>query len=613
MKKLPVIVGFGGINAAGRTSMHHAHKRLVHEALSEKQMADTWQDLATLMGLDPAHPQTRQAILDGTLIRRIDAQTHFDPGAVPTGQKAELNFAEPVSFTIKKHHMPNTLPDNWTVTDVDAKTCRVTLSERLDTVIPDTYCAKVSSAGQLPAGFNPAEHYNSAHHPRGLQMAVYGASDAIQSLGMPWQAIMAKISPDAVSVYAGSSLSQLDQYGLKGLIQAGYNGKRVSSKMMPLSFPEMSADFINSYIINSVGNTGSNAGACATFLYNLRQGLHDIQSGQCRVAIVGNAEAPIVPELMEGFRVMGALAEDEQLRDLDDAIKTDNRRACRPFSSNVGFTLAESAQFLILMDDELALELGATVFGAVADVFVNADANKKSISGPGIGNYITMAKATALAQGILGKDVDKTFVMAHGTGTPQNRVTESHILNEVAKTFAIKDWSVSAVKSYVGHSLGPAAADQITAALGVWHTGMIPGIKTIDHLAEDVHRSNLNILMDHQSVGEEGASMMGTVINSKGFGGNNASALLLSPAKTRELMATRHGVPAMTRYRVANEAVLEEQRSVDKAIRSNGLQAIYSFGESVMGADQVDLSPDAIKLAQFENPIHLSSNNPFID
>ena len=44
------------------------------------------------------------------------------------------------------------------------------------------------------------------------------------------------------------------------------------------------------------------------------------------------------------------------------------------------------------------------------------------------------SKAAALAQGILGKDVDKTFVMAHGTGTPQNRVTESHILNEVAKT-----------------------------------------------------------------------------------------------------------------------------------------------------------------------------------
>jgi len=128
-----------------------------------------------------------------------------------------------------------------------------------------------------------------------------------------------------------------------------------------------------------------------------------------------------------------------------------------------------------------------------------------------------------------------------------------------------------------------------------------------------VHSSNLNILMDHQSVGEDGASMMGTIINSKGFGGNNASALLLSPAKTLELMATRHGAPAMTRYRVANEAVLEEQRSVDKAVRSNGLQAIYSFGESVMGADQVDLSPDAIKLAQFENPIHLSSNNPFID
>lgn len=157
--------------------------------------------------------------------------------------------------------------------------------------------------------------------------------------------------------------------------------------------PEMTADFINSYILNSVGNTGSNAGACATFLYNLRQGIADIEAGKCRVAIVGNSEAPVVPEIMEGFRVMGALAEDEQLRQLDNSDVTDNRRACRPFSSNAGFTMAESSQFVVLMDDELALETGATVYGSVADVFVNADANKKSISGPGVGNYIHIGQS----------------------------------------------------------------------------------------------------------------------------------------------------------------------------------------------------------------------------
>lgn len=612
MKKLPVIVGFGGINPAGRTSMHHGHKRMVHEALSDEQMADTWQDLATVMGLDSEHPHLIPEILDGTLIRRIESN-HYDCDAVPTGKKAQLALNQPIQFTLKKAQLPDTLPEGWQVEENDSKTVNVTVQESLDAIFPDTYQSKVTSAGQLPTGFNPAHYYNSAHHPRGLQMAVYGASDAIRSIGIPWDDILAKVSPDAVSVYAGSAISQLDNFGIQGLYQAGYNGKRTTSKMMPLTLPEMAADFINSYMINSVGNTGSNAGACATFLYNLRQGLIDIQSGHCRVAIVGNSEAPIVPEIMEGFRVMGALAEDEQLKALDNSEQADNRRACRPFSSNAGFTMAESAQFMVLMDDELALELGATVFGSVADVFVNADANKKSISGPGVGNYITLSKATALAQGILGKDVQNTFVMAHGTGTPQNRVTESHIMNEVAQTFGIENWAVSAVKSYVGHSLGPAAADQITAALGVWHTGKIPGIRTIDHIAEDVHSAHLNILTDHFDAGEQGQNMAGTVINSKGFGGNNASALLLSPEKTRSLMRQRHGEKAFTAYQHSNETTQQMQAENDRKTREDGLDVLYSFGESVMSEKDVDMNGESIGLSLFKNRIQMPKGNPFLD
>ena len=47
--------------------------------------------------------------------------------------------------------------------------------------------------------------------------------------------------------------------------------------------------------------------------------------------------------------------------------------------------LSEGSQFIILFDDELALELGAEIYGSVADVFVNADGFKKSIPGPGVG------------------------------------------------------------------------------------------------------------------------------------------------------------------------------------------------------------------------------------
>src|SRR5690606_18499741 len=191
----------------------------------------------------------------------------------------------------------------------------------------------------------------------------------------------------------------------------------------------------------------------------LLQGIRDIQNGSHRVAIVGGSEAPLVPEIIEGYATMGALADDSKLLALDAHLglrEPDYRRACRPFGDNVGFTLGESAQFVVLFDDALALELGANIHGAVNDVFVNADGYKKSISSPGAGNTITVAKAAAATRALIGEDGlrHRTFVQAHGTSTPQNRVTESALLNEVAKHFGIPAWPVTAVKAYLGHSLG---------------------------------------------------------------------------------------------------------------------------------------------------------------
>ena len=64
---------------------------------------------------------------------------------------------------------------------------------------------------------------------------------------------------------------------------------------MVAGLAEMPADFVNAYLLGSVGQTGHNMGACATFLYNLRHGMFDIESGRSRVALVGGAEAPICP------------------------------------------------------------------------------------------------------------------------------------------------------------------------------------------------------------------------------------------------------------------------------------------------------------------------------
>lgn len=613
MIKLPVIVGMGGMNSAGRSSGFHSYKRMICDVLSADDMASTWCDLANRMGIsnnETVSASDIEAIKQGTFIRRIET---FDPDHVRCHHKARLDSSvQPASFIVKKAKLPAHLADTCNQNALDNNEVSVEVEGVVDILLPDTMQLAVSSAGTIPTGFDPGKLYNSPNHPRGLKLAVYGASDALNSIGIEWDELLTHIKPDDVAVYGGSALSQIDENSLAGIVGQPLMGNRINSKMMALSLAEMPADFINSYIINSVGTTGNNVGACATFLYNLRQGLLDIQSGKAKVVIVGNAEAPVVPEVVEGFRVMSALATDDDLRRLDKSETVDNRRACRPFSSNAGFTLAEAAQFVVLMDDELALKLGVTIYGAVADVFVNADGNKKSIAGPGVGNYVTVAKATALAKAILGDEgLQQTYVHAHGTGTPQNRTTESHILNEVAKTFSIKDWPVAAIKSYVGHSVSAAGGDQLIAALGVWKYGWIPGIKTIDHIADDVYQSNLNILRDHYYAGEQGVNIQGVILNSKGFGGNNASALVLSPNKTMSMLENKYGIEAIEAYKKKNTVIKARADAIDLETCHGRERVIYKFGESVMDQSSVSMTQTHITLSEFAQAIDLPVRSPY--
>lgn len=604
---LPVIIGMGGINCAGRTSNFHSYKRILCDVLDQTELENTWRDLSHRMGLnDPLSPETIQAIKNGTLIRRIE---NYDPKNIVTHHKTKLDTS---SFIIKKSKLAELAMHDWNIEELNNNEVKVSFNGQIDMLLPGKRVSSVSSAGELPKGFDPGKLYNSHHHPRGLKLTIYGASDVLNSLGLEWEEILKKIRPDEVSVYVSSALGQLDETSLGGLISLPLVGGRITSKMLPLALADMPADFVNSYVINSVGTTGANLGACASFLYNLRQAVTDIQLGRAKVAIVGSAEAPILPDVIEGFSVMGALATDEQLCQLDSCATVDNRRACRPFSTNVGFTIAESAQFLVLMNDELALQLGANILGSVADVFINADANKKSIASPGIGNYITVAKAAALAKAILGEDqLQHTYVQAHGTGTPQNRTTESHILNETAKAFSIKNWTVSAIKSYLGHSIGSAGGDQIILSLGVWKHGWIPGIKTIDHIASDVHHSHLNILMDHAFVGEQGSDMKAVLINSKGFGGNNATALILSPQQTQQMLQSKHGSNLMKNYQKKNESVAEKCKSVDLDTCYGKEKITYKFGESVIGETDVQIEPTKITFTELIQQIDLPQHSPY--
>lgn len=630
MQNLPLIVGFGGINSAGRSSGHLAYQRMVFDSLSTTKKNETLRSLGLLMGLlqaDGAELKSKDGksialdqlesvlskdILANTQIRKIHSGL-YDPSHAPANKRANLGGRDgPLQFVIDKKDLPRPIPASWQINELVDNKLSISC-EQLDVLISDTRELKVSAAGQLPTGLDIGALYPSRNHPKGLEMTVFGASDAIGSMGVDIETIKSLLPADQIGVYACSSMGQLDDNGVVGYSKAAMMGKRATSKQLPLGFPEMPGDFINAYMFGSAGFTGGVVGACASFLYNLEHAVKDIQAGRRHVAIVGVSEAPVTPEVMEGYRTMGALAEDADLLKLDAHLNLSEPRyhlACRPFGENCGFTMGESSQFAVLFSAEFALKTGANVLGALPGVYTHADGFKKSISSPGIGNYLCLGRAASLAEQIVGSVSvrQRSYVHAHGTGTPKNRTTESHVMNEIAKAKGIASWPVSSVKCYLGHSLGAAGGDQMMAALGTWNEGLIPGIFSVDKFADDIHDSNLRLSQKHIEVGKDGMDV--AFLNSKGFGGNNATACVLSPDFAQEALKGM-GAKAYKAYRLKNEEVQAKTQAYQDTLAKGESALIYRFGEGVLEGEDLTISNEGIRIPGFEQEVSLKVENPY--
>ena len=543
LKRLPVICSMGGLNSGGRTSGNISYSRLVYENLSNEEKKEVLKDLISLS----EEKKTEKEILSGTLIRQID------------------DFLDPKGLMTKQ--------------------------------------IGVNAGAKLPDFYEIDNLYNSKQHPRGIKMTVFGVNDALYNLGINWREdIQPLLDPNRVAVFAGPAIGQLDEKGLGGLMQSRLQEKRASSKHLSMSLIEMSADFINAYILGSVGKSGQVAGACATFFYNLNAATTLIKSNEVDFAVIGSAEAPINPEVTDGFFATTGIADDKKILAMQERHgepfdKVDFSKACRPFGDNCGLVLGESSQFAIVTSLEFAIEIGAEILCAVPNVFINSDGIKKSISSPGIGNYLTMGQAFKKYL----KDHEKpklSCVIAHGTGTFQNRSTESDVLSKCATSMGMKDLRVTGLKGYLGHTMGPAGGDQLACSLGIFDHGIIPGLNSTPKLADDVITNNLNFCMENEEI--DTSDLDAFFLNAKGFGGNNATTSIYKSDFVTKILPKLFSKSKLTAY----EAGLEKTRENKLVYNSNCLEGnfnlIYRANEEILNPEtDLEMTSEAIKLKDY--------------
>lgn len=543
LKRLPVICSMGGLNSGGRTSGNISYKRLVYENLSNEEKKQVLKDLISLS----EEKKTEKEILSGTLIRQID------------------DFLDPKGLMTKQ--------------------------------------IGVNAGAKLPDFYEIDNLYNSKQHPRGIKMTVFGVNDALYNLGINWREdIQPLLDPNRVAVFAGPAIGQLDEKGLGGLMQSRLQEKRASSKHLSMSLIEMSADFINAYILGSVGKSGQVAGACATFFYNLNAATTLIKSNEVDFAVIGSAEAPINPEVTDGFFATTGIADDKKILAMQERHgepfdKVDFSKACRPFGDNCGLVLGESSQFAIVTSLEFAIEIGAEILCAVPNVFINSDGIKKSISSPGIGNYLTMGQAFKKYL----KDHEKpklSCVIAHGTGTFQNRSTESDVLSKCATSMGMKDLRVTGLKGYLGHTMGPAGGDQLACSLGIFDHGIIPGLNSTPKLADDVITKNLNFCMKHEEI--DTSELDAFFLNAKGFGGNNATTSIYKSDFVTKILPNLFSKSKLNAYETALEKTRENKLVYNSNCLEGNFNLIYRANEEILNPEtDLEMTSEAIKLKDY--------------
>ena len=553
-KPIPCLVGFGGLTPAGRGSHNLSYSRMIYDLESEQNKFNYLKSVLTLCGLideTTEAPEIEQLILskenevlENTLMRKLDYEFFRN------------------TFWSYDYEMP------------------------------------ANACGQLPYRLDPVTHYASRQHPKALGMSIVGFTDAMSDAGLDLRKEIDTYGRDKVGCFAGCAVMNMDRYSGDGLFASYPMGKRASSKHISFTLPEMTADFINAYVTGSLGITGHFIGACATSLYNLNAGVELIKSGKSELVIVGAAEAILGPPAYIGFSAMGAMATDERMTNLQQLLgegdDLDYTKFCRPFGDNMGMVCGESAGFAILMSDRLALEVGANIRGCFLNVNINADGNKKSISGPGAGNYFSVGKTFKDIETVFGSKTlqEKSCFLAHGTGTPLNRITESHIVSTFAKEFGIENLPVTSVKSKLGHTMGTAGMDQIWCGLGALESQKLTGICTIPKLADDVFKENLDFFLENKEFNSQKDIAF---LNSKGFGGNNATSALISSNLTEELLQRRFTEKELKAWKKKREATLQlREKNFELAVNSD-IEPIYEFDKDVLDLTDLEISKKSIK------------------
>ena len=339
---------------------------------------------------------------------------------------------------------------------------------------------------------------------RFIHFAMAAGKEAVAHSGIDFAA-MTPEQRDRVGVVVNTGGGGIEQI-IDGTHVLDTKGPRFVS---PFAVPALSGSMGAAMISMEWGLTGpvmTQVAACATSVIAFQDALRLIRTGECDVVVTGGTEAPIWPMGVAALANMTALSKRNE----------DPATASRPFDkTRDGFVLGEGAGVCIVESLEHALARGATPIVEIMGAALTADAFHISAPEP-TGRGQTRAMTNAMRDaGVAPDEID--YIVAHGTATPLNDVTETRAIKAAYGAHAYKV-AISSPKSMIGHLVGAAGVASALAGIGAIRDGVIPP-------TANLHTPDPDCDLDYVPLTARRAKVDTVAVDGFGFGGQNAVAI----------------------------------------------------------------------------------------
>ena len=375
----------------------------------------------------------------------------------------------------------------------------------------------ITDIAEFDAGFFGISPREAAVMDPQQRMLLESAWRALEDAGIQVEAI----SGSSTGVYVG--ISHSDYHGIQKFGRPDIDLHTSTGGALSIAANRLSHRF------NLRGPSLSVDTACSSSLVALDLACAAIRSGACDMALCGGVNAILTPDVTITFSRASMLSPDGH---------------CKAFDSRAnGYVRGEGAGMVVLKPISRAIADGDRIHAVIRATAVNQDGRTTTITVPSLDAQVEMLQEVCRRAAIDPSEIN--YVEAHGTGTAVGDPIEAEAIGRVfGKRHA--DGSkclIGSIKTNIGH-LEPAAgiAGLIKAALCVENGRIPPNLHFI--------KPNPNIRFDELGIEvcrkvsafpDEG-SVRVAAVNSFGFGGTNACAIVQQPPLR---VATQNTAPAL--------------------------------------------------------------------